>query len=162
VRPDRGKKTTLPADYVREHVELGYATTAHRAQGRTVDTAHTLVTGRSMTREALYVAATRARDGNQLYVAIDDSYDVESSHGPGEYPTARDVLTAVLNNLGADLSAHETRRAETRRAATPDNRIAQLDTAAGAERMPRQSHDAYPTDLGPTKTRTGLDHGRSL
>ncbi len=34
---------TLPAAYVREHVELGYATTAHRAQGRTVDTAHAFV-----------------------------------------------------------------------------------------------------------------------
>jgi ATP-dependent exoDNAse (exonuclease V) alpha subunit len=36
-------RATLPATYVREHVELGYATTAHRAQGRTVDTAHAFV-----------------------------------------------------------------------------------------------------------------------
>ncbi len=33
---------TLPPAYVREHVELGYAVTAHRAQGLTVDTAHVL------------------------------------------------------------------------------------------------------------------------
>ena len=33
----------LPAGYVAEHVELAYATTAHRAQGRTVDTAHAFV-----------------------------------------------------------------------------------------------------------------------
>ena len=30
----------LPHDYVITHLELGYATTAARAQGRTVDTAH--------------------------------------------------------------------------------------------------------------------------
>ncbi|MGH3356190.1 MAG: TrwC relaxase, partial [Nocardioidaceae bacterium] len=33
----------LPAEYVAEHVELAYASTAHRAQGVTVDTAHPLV-----------------------------------------------------------------------------------------------------------------------
>lgn len=106
-RAGGSRKITLPADYVHEHVELGYATTAHRAQGQTVDTAHTIVTGPGMTREALYVACTRARDGNHLYVAIDDRCDVEATHGRGEYPTGRDVLTAVLCNIGAGLSAHE-------------------------------------------------------
>jgi conjugative relaxase-like TrwC/TraI family protein len=48
----------LPADYVRGDVELSYATTAHRSQGRTVDTAHVFVSA-STTREVLYVAATR-------------------------------------------------------------------------------------------------------
>ncbi len=57
----------LPADYVREHVELGYASTAHRAQGRTVDTAHAYVSGET-TREPLYVMASRGRDSNRLYV----------------------------------------------------------------------------------------------
>src|SRR5665647_612296 len=32
----------LPPDYVAEHVDLGYATTTHRAQGITVDRAHVL------------------------------------------------------------------------------------------------------------------------
>ena len=39
-RPAGGRVANLPAACVREHVELGYATTAHRAQGRTVETAH--------------------------------------------------------------------------------------------------------------------------
>lgn len=50
------------------------------------------------------VAATRARDANHLYVAIDDTHDVESAHGAGDYPTARDVLLAVLTNTGGPLS----------------------------------------------------------
>jgi hypothetical protein len=162
VQRDSGQKIRLPAEYVREHVELGYATTAHRAQGRTVDTAHTLVIGRGMTREALYVAATRARHANHLYVSIDDPLDVDTSHGPDEYAAAHDLLTAVLNNLGADLSAHETRRAEERRAATSDNRIAQLQPAAGAERMPLQIRDAHLIDLGAIDARAGLAPGRSL
>jgi hypothetical protein len=47
-----GRQVVLPADYVRQHVELGYATTAHRAQGRTVDTAHAFVSVTSQ-REVL-------------------------------------------------------------------------------------------------------------
>src|SRR5690606_40047236 len=39
VRKD-GKHITLPANYVREHVTLAYASTVHAAQGRTDDTAH--------------------------------------------------------------------------------------------------------------------------
>ena len=42
-RTNGGAEVTLPAGYVAEHVELAYASTAHRAQGRTVDTAHALV-----------------------------------------------------------------------------------------------------------------------
>jgi ATP-dependent exoDNAse (exonuclease V) alpha subunit len=59
-----GGRVTLPAAYVRDHVQLLYATTAHRAQGSTVDTAHPLITA-GMSREALYVLATRAHDRSQ-------------------------------------------------------------------------------------------------
>ena len=37
-------QTALPADYVQAHVELGYATNAHRTQGKTVDSAHAYIT----------------------------------------------------------------------------------------------------------------------
>ena len=51
-----------------DQVQLLYATTAHRAEGTTVDTAHPLITA-GMTREALYVLATRARESTVFYVA---------------------------------------------------------------------------------------------
>lgn len=44
-----------------EHVELGYAITAHRAQGATVDTAHLLVNSSSMTRDQLALVLREQR-----------------------------------------------------------------------------------------------------
>ena len=54
----------LPADYAREHVELAYASTAHRAQGRTVDTADALVSPTTTPRGALCLEYQRP--GGQL------------------------------------------------------------------------------------------------
>ena len=56
-RVSGGTEVMLPADYVAKHVELGYATTSYRSQGRTVDTTHSLVSP-TTTREMLYVVAT--------------------------------------------------------------------------------------------------------
>ncbi len=111
VRRLRGSgEVVLPAGYVAHHVELAYATTAHRAQGTTVDTAHALVSP-TTTREVLYVAATRGRTSNRLYVDTRYDPDPATSHDQlAELPTAREVLGRVLANEGAELSAHEFRR----------------------------------------------------
>jgi len=97
-------RATLPAAYVREHVELGYATTAHRAQGRTVDTAHAFVSATTL-REPLYVMATRGRESNRLYVDTMYDPDSETSHEPPDELAPADVLRYVLANSGADKSA---------------------------------------------------------
>jgi conjugative relaxase-like TrwC/TraI family protein len=103
-------EVVLPAEYVSEHVVLGYATTAHRCQGRTVDVAHALVSA-TTTKEVLYVEATRGRVANLLYVDISYDPDPQTSHAHvGDAQTAREVLAAVLSNSGADVSAHETLR----------------------------------------------------
>jgi len=100
-------KVVLPADYVAEHVELAYASTAHRAQGLSVDTAHAMISP-STTREVLYVSATRGREHNQLYVDTHYDPDPQTSHdGTAEPVTARVVLAGVLRNEGADVAAHE-------------------------------------------------------
>ena len=108
-----GGAVTLPAAYAAEHLDLGYAVTAYRAQGVTVDTAHTVVTP-TTTKENLYVAMTRGRDTNTAYVATDHPDETHQVPHPSdvEEPTARDVLTGVLRNVGAELSAHEARTAE--------------------------------------------------
>jgi cell division protein ZapE len=54
----RNSERTLPAAYVRAHVELAYATTVYGAQGDTVDRAH-FVVGETTGAAAAYVAMTR-------------------------------------------------------------------------------------------------------
>ena len=104
----KGIEVVLPRDYVEEFVELDYASTAHRAQGRTVDTSHSLISP-TTTREVLYVAATRGKESNNIYV--DTSYDpdpVTSHDGMTANQNGREVLIQVLRNEGRDISATET------------------------------------------------------
>ena len=61
----------LPGDYVREHVELAYATTVHGAQGETVDHAH-FVVGETTGAAATYVAMTRGRHTNTAHLVAQD------------------------------------------------------------------------------------------
>ena len=106
-RANGGGVVVLPAAYVSEHLELAYASSAHRAQGRTVDTAHALVSS-TTTREVLYVMATRGRASNRLYVDTHYDPDPQTSHDQAFEPvTAKEVLAGVLRNEGADVAAHD-------------------------------------------------------
>ncbi|WP_175484300.1 MobF family relaxase, partial [Modestobacter sp. DSM 44400] len=73
------RQLTLPATYVNEHVQLGYAATIHLAQGATADTTHTLVTG-TETREQLYVALSRGRSANHLHLTPSPIDDDDAAH----------------------------------------------------------------------------------
>jgi conjugative relaxase-like TrwC/TraI family protein len=108
VLPAASGEVTLPAVYVAEHVDLGYATTTHRAQGITVDHTHVLAAP-GMVRENLYVAMTRGRHDNHVYIAVDEvdptcDYLPDGRHVPGGY----DALAAILTTTGTELSATET------------------------------------------------------
>lgn len=101
-------RVRLPADYVTDHLQLGYAVTAHRAQGLTVDTCHVIATP-TMTRSALYVAMSRGRDSNAVYVVTaDPDPDHEEHLRTGTAPsTPADVLERILAADGAQPSATE-------------------------------------------------------
>lgn len=131
----RRGSAVLPAEYVAEHLDLGYAITAHRAQGITVDTAHVVVTA-STTRENLYVSMTRGRDANIAYVALDQPDD---SHAmpEAEDVTARAVLYGVLRHTGASLSAHQTIEAEHEQYASIAQLAAELEAIATAAQHDR-------------------------
>ncbi|MDR2929891.1 MAG: relaxase domain-containing protein [Propionibacteriaceae bacterium] len=109
----RGASTILPAPYVKEAVDLGYAATAHRSQGITVDTSHTVVSSKTP-RENLYVAMTRGRQTNTAYVTIDHATEDTQHLGKGR-TTAAEVLTQVLRTNGAEPSAHQAKQAEEHR-----------------------------------------------
>ena len=68
---EHGGTVTLPAEYVSQNVELGYALTVHRAQGATVDTAHALIDSRT-DRAGAYVGLSRGREQNNLYVSLNE------------------------------------------------------------------------------------------
>ncbi len=97
---------TLPADYLAQHAHLGYATTAHRAQGMTMDVSHALATAGD-SHEQLYVAATRGRDANHIWVAVDTERDqIRDDH---DLPTAERILSSILNRRDPNrLAAHQT------------------------------------------------------
>ncbi|WP_244929234.1 MobF family relaxase [Nocardioides sp. W7] len=124
----RPGRTVLPATYVARHVDLGYAVTAHRAQGITVDTAHVVVTA-TTTRENLYVAMTRGRESNIAYVALDQPDDTHTTPEPDDV-TARTVLYGVLQHSGAAMSAHQTLAAEHESHANIGRLAAEVETIA--------------------------------
>jgi conjugative relaxase-like TrwC/TraI family protein len=97
----------LPSAYVAEHVELGYAVTIHRAQGRTVDTCH-VVAGPGMAREHLYVAMTRGREANHVYLAADQpGPDGETHRGDSQLRSGREIAVQILRTTTAEPSATE-------------------------------------------------------
>jgi hypothetical protein len=107
----------LPAGYVAEHVQLGYAATIHLTQGATVDTTHTVLTG-DESREQLYVALTRGRAANHLHLAPagagagagaddqgDPAHPVLARNGAQVQANPVEVLRAVLARTDARPSA---------------------------------------------------------
>ncbi len=68
--PEVGQRL-LPPHYVREHVELAYATTAHGVQGDTVTTAHVVV-GEHTGAASAYVGMTRGRQANTAHLVAAD------------------------------------------------------------------------------------------
>ena len=122
---------------------LGYAITAHRAQGVTTDTAHVIATA-TTTRENFYVAMTRGADGNFAYVVLDRPDDSHGVPHPSDNldATARSVLYGVLQRIGAELSAHETITAEHERWSNIGQLAAEYETIAQAAQ-----HDRWATLL---------------
>ena len=133
-----GATVVLPADYVAEHLELGYAVTSYRAQGITTDTAHVLVDS-AMTRENLYVAMTRGRDANIAYVAVDRPDTAHDIPRPGDNDaaTGRSVLYGVLQHVGAEFSAHEVTVAEQETWGSIAQLAAEYETIAAAAQYDR-------------------------
>ena len=106
VDPDRATMTitvedrhvVLPTQYLEEgHIAHGYATTIHKAQGATVDRGLVLGTD-ELFRERGYVALSRGRTSNHLYLVGATDTDHGTGHGPPT-PTSdpADVVQAALH-----------------------------------------------------------------
>ncbi|MEO6144610.1 MAG: AAA family ATPase, partial [Dermatophilaceae bacterium] len=80
----------LPAAYVKDHLELAYATTVYGAQGHTVTHAHLLV-GEHTGAAAAYVGMTRGREANIAHMVAGSAAD------------ARDQWISTFSRDRADL-----------------------------------------------------------
>jgi thymidine kinase len=112
---ERGQRE-LPADYVRGHVELGYAVTGYGAQGDTATEAHLVLT-ETTTAAAGYVAMTRGREANTAHLVAADLDD------------AREQWIAAFGRDRADLGPAAAGQAAAHAAAgytTPPSRMAVL------------------------------------
>ncbi len=134
---------TLPAAYTGEHVALGYASTIHAAQGTTADVCHTVASG-AESRQLLYVAMTRGRAANHLYLTSVGDGDEHSVITPDALlpPTAVDLLGRILARDGAQTSATTAQRT----LADPAVRL-----AAAAGRYDDSLTVAAQTHLGPER-----------
>ena len=94
----------VPRSYLARNVELGYVGNVHVAQGRTVDTAHLLVT-ESLSRQALYVGMTRGREANTAHVVTGKT--APAGHEPYQQAAPEAVLASVTQRDAGDLSATE-------------------------------------------------------
>lgn len=111
---DTQATAVIPASYLKESGQLGYASTGHAAQGATVDVARVVAGAGQVDRAAVYVPLTRGREGNYLYLAESMPGDTDTGHG-GVTPTlrregaeyARDLLIAAASRDGADQTPHQ-------------------------------------------------------
>lgn len=109
---------------------LGYASTVHRAQGASVDTAHALVDPEAAARELFYVAMTRGKHRNHAYVIAPDPHEVEPHLDQPEPLALTDRLAKVLARSDADLSATETLTLQVDRHASLSTLLAEYDLLA--------------------------------
>ncbi|WP_410790573.1 MobF family relaxase [Kribbella sp. C-35] len=147
VQNHTGETVTLPSAYAQESVELAYATTAHRAQGATVDTAHLVVT-EHLTRALMYVGMTRGRDANTGYVATHQTSP--DLHEPHPEQTMQDVLEAVFNDPGVEQSAHEAMRRELDNATRLDRLVPIHEHLCQLDATMRYRRAIAASGLGPT------------
>jgi hypothetical protein len=98
------KTFRIPRAYLAGHAELAYAGNVHVAQGRTVDTAHLLVTG-TLSRQSLYVGMTRGREANTAHVITGPA--APPGRQPYQQAAPEALLEGILQRDDGDLSATE-------------------------------------------------------
>ena len=94
----------VPRAYLADSAELDYAGNTHVGQGRTVDTAHLLVTG-TLSRRSLYVGLTRGRESNTAHIVTGNT--APPGHPPYAQVSPESVVKAIMDRDDADLSATE-------------------------------------------------------
>ena len=152
----------LPAGYVADHVQLGYASTVHAAQGLTTDTTHAVLTG-TEARQLLYVALSRGRRSNHLYLATGTRRRPPQRHPPRHPVTAH-------RPRRPDRSSRTRRRPALRHHHPPQRLLPRHATPRRRHPLPRRPalrrrtdpHPAHPHDLRhPDRSHLARTHPRT-
>jgi conjugative relaxase-like TrwC/TraI family protein len=149
---DHAGRATLPAEYVAEHVALGYALTVHKAQGKTEERAALLV-DEHLSAAQLYVGMSRGREENRAFVVC--SEDDPDEHGKRAQRDAYDVMRSVMRRGDGNESAHDVMRRNFEPAEIALQEVLKRVWPRGPHRQrsePRPARD----EQGP-KRRTALD-----
>lgn len=128
VRLDDGAGAVFSGDYLRGHINLGYAVTVHSAQGDTADTSHAVL-GENTTRNLLYVAMTRGRHTNtaHLYERGAEGHSQPSSPRSLVRGNAMEATQMVQSLIARDDSAHTAHQAASQiEAATLPDTVAEM------------------------------------
>ena len=107
VRLDRDPETRELASWYLDqgHVDYGYALTGHKAQGVTTGRTFTVITG-ATDREWAYVAMSRGRQANTLYLANPEHDEHQCTHlTHPEQKHTLDALAASLDRSSAQTAA---------------------------------------------------------
>src|SRR5581483_7826678 len=148
----------LPANY--RHFDYGYAITAHRSQGKSVDAV--VISGDGMKKELFYVAASRGRESLTV-VTSDKELLRESVARSGERQSASELVRKVGRNqawrrrLPVDSGRHRglgAARSMARQAAWREQEQSKTTLA----RRPEISRETPAPDRGRER---GRDHGFS-
>ena len=155
-------------EYVREHITHGYAVTVHSAQGVTADTTHAVLS-ETATRALCYVAMTRGRDANTVFLyqrAREHEYagrSTEADHvmARASRQHAGHLLRAILANTEHATTAHDlaapatsdelparVRGAIDHRAATLRRRALEYARWHAAVTLDNPARDARSHDIG--------------
>jgi hypothetical protein len=149
VTPAGARIRVLPADYVTEHVELAYASTAYGVQGDTVPAAHVVIGDRTGAASA-YVGMTRGRVSNTAHLVAADVAE------------ARAQWIAVFGRDRADLGPGHAAELAAREAAR-DRQVRSRDGTAAASPPPVAPVPSVPRPeaerRGPSLARRGAAPG---
>jgi conjugative relaxase-like TrwC/TraI family protein len=117
IRISDGARAAFSAEYLQQHVTLGYCATVHASQGETVGNevtagvAHSIVS-ENTTRSLAYVAATRATDANTLYIAVATEGEGDHEHtnpADGVHLASRGTPRDAVNALRSIASRNDDR-----------------------------------------------------
>lgn len=139
IRRDDGTAITLPRSYLEAgHLTHAYAITGHKSQGMTTDKAYVLG-DQTLYREWTYVAMSRGRNDNRLYVVggIDPEREELGGEVTGVTDPLKELVAAVGRSRAKDLALDSYELEEIRNLTSAQLRQQWEETRSIVDEMPR-------------------------